>query len=68
LFTLGTVLLGFTSHARHEVGGHSRDSSPSGEMSFASITSMAISSMKRFKATYNHTMGLARKITEVGAE
>jgi hypothetical protein len=26
LFTLGTVLLGFTSHARHEVGGHSRDS------------------------------------------
>jgi hypothetical protein len=26
LFTLGTVLLGFTSHARHELGGHSRDS------------------------------------------
>ena len=26
LFTLGTVLLGFTGHARHEVGGHSRDS------------------------------------------
>jgi hypothetical protein len=26
LFALGTVLLGFTSHARHEVGGHSRDS------------------------------------------
>jgi len=30
---------------------------PRGEMSFASITSMAMSSMKRFKATYNHTMG-----------
>ena len=40
---------------------------PSGEMSFASITSMAMSSMKRFKATYNHTMGLAREIMEVGA-
>ena len=26
LFTLGSVLLGFTSHARYEVGGHSRDS------------------------------------------
>lgn len=23
---LGTVLLGLTSHARHEVGGHSRNS------------------------------------------
>jgi hypothetical protein len=34
---------------------------PRGEMSFASITSMAMSSMKRFKATYNHTMGLARR-------
>jgi hypothetical protein len=26
LFTLGTVLLRFTSLARHELGGHSRDS------------------------------------------
>ena len=26
LFTLGTVLFGFASYARHEVGGHSRDS------------------------------------------
>jgi len=26
LFTLGTILLEFTSHARHEIDGHSRDS------------------------------------------
>ena len=26
LFTLGTILLGFTSHACHEVGGNCRDS------------------------------------------
>jgi hypothetical protein len=26
LFTLGTVLLRFTSHTRHELSGHSRDS------------------------------------------
>ena len=40
---------------------------PSGEMSFASITSLAMSSMKRFKATYNHTMRLAEEVMEVGA-
>ena len=34
---------------------------PRGEISFVSITSMAMSSMKRFKATYNHTIGLARR-------
>ena len=33
---------------------------PSGDISFASITSMAILSIKRFKATYNHTLGLVR--------
>ncbi len=31
------------------------------EISFASITSMAMSSMKRFKAIYNYTMGLAKR-------
>ena len=41
---------------------------PSGEMSFTSITSLAISSIKRFKATYNHTIRLAREIIKVGAE
>lgn len=40
---------------------------PSGEMSFALITSLAMSSMKRFKATYNHTMRLAGEVMEVGA-
>jgi hypothetical protein len=40
---------------------------PSGEMSFASITSIAMSSMKRFKATYNRTIELAREIMEAGA-
>lgn len=40
---------------------------PSGEMSFASITSLAMSSMKRFKATYNHIMRLAREAMEVRA-
>lgn len=38
---------------------------PSGEMSFASITSLAMSSMKRSKATYNHTMRLAREVSEI---
>ena len=41
---------------------------PSGEMSFASTTSLAISSMKRFKATYNHIMRLAREVMEVGED
>jgi hypothetical protein len=40
---------------------------PNGEMSFALIASMAMLSTKRFKATYNHTMGLAMEIIEVGA-
>ncbi len=39
---------------------------PSGEISFASITSIAISSIKRFKATYNYIIGLVREIIEVG--
>ena len=34
---------------------------PSGEISFVSIISMAMSSMKRFKATYNYTTGLAKE-------
>jgi len=38
--------------------------SPSGKMSFASTTSIAMSSIKRFKATYNHTTGLAKEIAE----
>jgi hypothetical protein len=40
---------------------------PSREISFASITSIAMSSMKRFKATYNHTIGLARETIKVRA-
>ena len=37
---------------------------PRGEMSFDSITSIAMLSIKRFKATYNHTMRLAREALE----
>jgi hypothetical protein len=40
---------------------------PSREMSFALITLIAMLLIKRFKATYNHTIGLARETMEVGA-
>ena len=40
--------------------------SPSGEMSFASMASLAISSMKRFKATCSYN-GLAQGMVEVRA-
>ena len=39
---------------------------PSREMSFDSITSIAMSSVKRFKATYDPTVGLARETAEAG--
>lgn len=40
---------------------------PSGDMSFPSTTSFAMSSVKRFKATYSCTIGLAREVVEIGA-
>lgn len=37
------------------------------EISFASITSLTMSSIKRFKATYNYTIRLAREVIKVEA-
>lgn len=37
------------------------------EISFASITLIAMLLIKRFKATYNYTIRLAKEIIEVGA-
>jgi hypothetical protein len=37
---------------------------PSGEMSFASTTLIAMSSIKRFKAIYNHTTRLTKEIAK----
>ncbi len=39
---------------------------PSGEISFTSITSLAMLSIKRFKATYNYIIRLAREVIEIG--
>ena len=71
LITLSIILLGFTSDTYYEVGGYCRDSYRCKDTAewrdeLASIISLAMLSIKRFKAIYSYIMSLVKEVIKVG--